>query len=452
MDIMSDTPKRNRVPTSQLIGESPKSDPLAHSQTAGSEKAQNDAWVKSVVPYSIATGPVGTLIQLLILNLHGTVIDVGLAVTLFSAVSVPAAVFWGFATDRFHRRKPIIIASYLATAAVLFLFLFAGTVYYVSFLYALFSFVTSAVTTPLNLLVMENSPKQKWSSAFAWFSMVTSIGQTGGLILGTAWSSFLLLSYLVIPLATLSLASAGLSVTMLKEPSLVFERQMMALNRHSFFERLRVIPYVFLRIPKLSDFKRVFRSLKYDLTRNVPVLYFSIFMFYIGSGLFNTSIVPALSANGIPNLPIFFVTTTVFVVQIIAFRYAGPYAEKKSLTGASIYGLAVRSAGYVLLGVSMYFVPGLWYIVPALILYPLAAGFAYSIYYTASNTMVFNTLGDRHSGSSLGVYSALVGIATMTGSLISGFTSFYLGFGVTFILAGMCLAGSIWLTSLLRES
>lgn len=59
--------------------------------------------------------------------------------------------------------------------------------------------------------------------------------------------------------------------------------------------------------------------------------------------------------------------------------------------------------------------------------------------------------GDRHSGSSLGVYTAIVGVATMAGSLISGFTSFYLGFSVTFILAGICLAGSIWLMSLLRE-
>jgi TM2 domain-containing membrane protein YozV len=66
--------------------------------------------------------------------------------------------------------------------------------------------------------------------------------------------------------------------------------------------------------------------------------------------------------------------------------------------------------------------------------------------------MVFNTVaGHRGNGYSLGVYSALVGIATMVGSLISGLASFYLGFGVTFLLAGASLTVSIWLVSLLNS-
>lgn len=140
------------------------------------------------------------------------------------------------------------------------------------------------------------------------------------------------------------------------------------------------------------------------------------------------------------------------LVQITSFRYAGPYAEKKSLTGATIYGLTLRSIDYAVLGVLICIISGIWYVIPVLIFYSLVGGFAFSIYHTASNTMVFNTLRDRSHGSSLGVYSALVGIATMVGSLISSFASFYLGFGATLILAGICLAGSIWLVLLMRET
>jgi len=438
------------LPTNANSEES-KNNLAASAPTESSKSSKNAGWVRSVIPFSIATGPVSTLVVLLVLSLHGTVIDVGFAVTLFNAVSIPAAIFWGFATDRFHRRKVIIVASYLATAAIILLFLFAGTLYYVTLLYALFSFVTTAVTTPLNLLVMETNPKQKWSSAFAWFSMLSSIGQTAGLILSTVWASFLLLSYLVIPLAVLSVASAVLSVLMIKEPSFVFERQIIIHNRHSFYDRLQRIPIIFFRIPRLSDFKRVFRALKYDLTWNVPILYFSIFMFWVAAGLFNTSIIPSLASNKISNLAIFFIVTIVNIIQIFSFEYAGSYAEKTSLIGASIFGLTIRSIGYALLGVSFYFVSGIWYAIPALIFYSLASGFAFSIYYTAANTMVFNTLGGNSQGSSLGVYSALVGIATMVGSLISGFSSFYLSFGITFVVAGACLAFSIWLVYLLRE-
>jgi len=431
--------------------ESPRIDPQPRDQPMDSKKVRHVAWFNAVLPINIALGPVGTLIQLYILNLHGTVIDVGLAITLCNAVSIPAAIVWGFVTDRFHKRRPIIIASYLVTAGILISFIFAKAVYGVSFLYALLSFATAASATPLNLLIMETEPKQKWATAFASFSMISSIGQTVGLLLSMAWSFFLPLDYLVVPLAILSVLSAGLSVLMIKEPSIIFERQIITMNKPSFFQRLQTVPYLFLRIPRLNDFRRVFRTLKYDLTRQISLLYFSIFAFYLASGIFNTSIVPSLQANHVSSLLIFLVSTVGMLVQIISFRYAGPYSEKKSPVNAAIWSLALRAAGYGLLGASVYLLPGIWFLAPVLILYPLAAGLAFSIYYTASTMMVFNTLADRNQGSSLGVFSALVGIATMAGSLISGFTSFYLGFYTTFIIAAICLIFSAWLTSTLTH-
>jgi MFS family permease len=92
------------------------------------------------------------------------------------------------------------------------------------------------------------------------------------------------------------------------------------------------------------------------------------------------------------------------------------------------------------------------FLAPVLIFYPLAAGIAYSVYYTASNTMVFNTLHGGRQGSSLGVYSALVGVATLLGSLVSGFASFFLGFATTFVIAAACLGCSAWLASLLQHN
>jgi len=397
-------------------------------------------------------GPVGTLIQLLILNFQGTVIDVALAITLFNAVSVPAALFWGFVTDRFHLRKRIIVVSYLATAGILVSFFFVNTGYLVSLLYAVFSFVSSASTTPLNLLVMETERKKKWATAFARFSMVTSVGQTVGLLLSVVWGLFFSLNYIVFPLAVLSLVSAALSVLMIKEPSMIFERQAIALNKPSFFHRLLAVPFFFLRVPRLNDFKRIFRDIKYELTRQVPILYFSIFMFYFASGVFNTSLVPSMRANNMSSFLIFLVTTVAMLVQILSFRYAGPYIEKKSPVKAAVGGLVLRSLGYAFLGVSLYIISGVWFLAPVLFFYPVAAGIAYSVYYTASNTMVFNALGKSRQGSSLGVYSALVGIANMAGSLISGFTSFFLGFAATFIIAAACLGLSAWFASLLRHT
>ncbi len=426
---------------------SPEADSHVQNSPAVAAKANRVAWINSVLPISIALGPVSTLIQLFILNMHGTVIEVGLAITLYNTVSIPAAMFWGFAADRARKRRPIIIVSYVATAVVFVLFFVARTFYSISLLYALFSFATTASTTPLNLLIMETERKQKWASAFARLSMVVSIGNTVGLVLCLAWSLVFSLIYIVLVLAILSLISAGLSVLMINEPNVIFERRIIALNKPSFFQRLQAIPYLFLRIPRLNDFRREFRALKYELTRQVPLLYLSIFAFYLGSGIFNTSIVPSLQANHASDLLIFLATTISMVVQVVSFRFAGPYTEKKSPVKATVASLILRSTCYGLLGVSVYLVAGIWFLAPVLIFYPLAAGLAYSIYYTASNTMVFNALGQTNQGSSLGVYSALVAIATMVGSLVSGFSSFYLGFYTTFITAAACLAVSAWLIS-----
>jgi MFS family permease len=409
-------------------------------------------WISAVLPFNMALGPVSTLVQLLILNLNGTVVEVGLAITLFNAVSIPAALFWGLVVDRFHRRKLLVLSSFLVTPLLLLLFLFARTTYWVSLLYALFSIAITASTTPLNMLVMETEAKPKWASAFAAFSMISSIGQTLGLLLGIVWSFYVPIEYLVIPLAVFSLVSTGLAAFLIKEPPMVFERQMLVMNNHSFFYRLYHSPYLFLKAPSSHDFKRIFRKMPYGLLRHTTLLYFAIFGFFLSSGIFNTSLVPLLDANGLSGILIFSVMMLGMIVQIVSFHYAGSYTEHKSPVKSAIGGLMLRALALGLLGVFAYLVTGFWLIIPALILYPLAAGIAYSIYYTASNTMVFNSLSPRRNGSSLGVYSALAGFATMAGSFSSGFLCFYLGFYVAFIISAACLVVSAWLLSLTQNS
>jgi MFS family permease len=397
-------------------------------------------WFYSQLPVDIATGPVGTLIQLYILQLHGTVIDVGLAITLFNAVSIPSAVLWGYVTDRFQSRKTVIVLSSVAVSANLVLLPLANSISGAALIYALFSLLSSASATPVNLLIMETQRKSRWASAFARFSMVSSIGTTLGLLLGIAWSNYLPISLLVLPLSALSLASAFLSFVMIRPPSVSFEREFIVLQRRSLHQRLLALPLIFLRLPSIVDFKSVFKGLKNALTRQLPLLYLSIFVFYIASGLFNTSFVPSLRAAGLSASEVFLVSMLAMVAQTASFYFAGPYVERRDLRKSAVAGLVLRSACYATIGLLAYFAAGLSYLGGTLVLYPLAGGLAFAIYYTSSNTMIFNTLGVKSQGSRLGVYSALVGVATMMGSFFSGYVSYYFGFLTTFVLAAACLA------------
>jgi MFS family permease len=407
---------------------------------AAAKDGQGTRWFYSLIPVDIATGPVATLIQLYILDLHGTVIDVGLAITLFNAVSIPAAIIWGYVTDRFQSRRTIIVLSSVAISGNLILLPLANSISGAALVFALFSLVSSAAATPTNLLIMETQRKSRWASMFARFSMISSVGTTFGLVLGAAWSVFLPVSLLVLPLSALSLASALLSFVMIREPPISFEREFIVLQKRSLQQRLLALPLVFLRTPNLVDFKGVFKGLRSALTRQLPLLYLSIFVFYLASGLFNTSFVPSLQAAGLTASEVFLASMMAMVVQTASFYFAGPYVERRDLRKSAIAGLILRSGCYAVIGVLAWLASGLSYLAGVLVLYPLAGGLAFAIYYTSSNTMIFNTLGVKNQGSRLGVYSALVGVATMLGSFISGYFSFYFGFLATFVLAAVLLA------------
>jgi MFS family permease len=399
----------------------------------------------------MATGPVGTFAQLYILQLHGSVIDIGVAATLFAAASIPAAIFWGFVTDRIHTRKGLVIWSYVLIAGTLFSFFFVRTIYGIIVLYSVFSFLSTAFATPLNLLIMESQPKASWASAFAQFSMVSSVGVTLGLLLSVGWVDFFPLQFLVISLGILSLISAALSVQMIKEPAAVFERSMIVMVRHSFYNLILALPLLFLKIPKLMDFRRIFRGMRFGLTREPALIYTSIGAFYFASGLFNTSIVPSLSSASITNSQVFLVFLVGMIVQVLAFNYLGRRIQGSGIRRTAVQGLVMRAVSYGGFAVSVFYLVGIPYLLLALVLYSLGAGIAYAYYYAASNVMVFNTLGRSNQGAALGVYSAVVGLTTMIGSFISGFISFYVGYYATFIAAALWLALGASLTSVIGE-
>lgn len=409
-------------------------------------------WIYSTLPINIALGPVGTFVQLYILELHGTVIDIGLATTLFNAVTIPAAIIWGYATDRFTRRKPIIVLSYLAVAATLILFVSVRTVYGVDVLYAVFSLLSSAAATPLNLLIMETQPKSRWTATFARLSMMSSVGVTVGLLLGVAWGDFLPFNLLVVPLTALSVLSAAMSAVMIKEPSFAFERNMILMVSRSFFQRLLALPLLFLKLPTAMDFRRLLKGSKFYLTREPALLYASIAAFYFASGIFNTSLVPSLYRANVTKSEVFLVSVIAMTLQTVSFSYYGQRLNQQNLKENAFGGLVLRSVGYAAIGVSAFFLTGLPYLAYTMVFYTLAAGLAYAVYYAASNVMVFNMLGRGGQGSALGVYSALVGFASMLGSFVSGFISFFTGFYLTFLVAAVFMGTAAALTYLLSPS
>ena len=400
----------------------------------------------------MATGPLGAMVQLYLLYLEGQVLGTiysGLASAVYNGISIPAALFWGVTIDRLHKRRSLIALSYTLTALALVSFYFDRTAEGTIATYSVISFVSFASATPLNLLIMETEKKGKWAGAFANLSMVSSVGNVAGLVLSTVWTDILggpelaAIRALFLLMSALSVTSAGLSLIMIKEPAFVFERETIVRRRPSFFSRLLANPVFFLVIPSVSDFRRAFRGLRSSLTQQVPLFYISTIFFYVSSGLFNTSFVPAMHLFSMPDQQVLGVILAGMVVQTLAFRVAGSFVGRRSLISTSIQGLLIRGWSYFGVGVAALFLSGPSFVIPALILYPLAGGIAFAVYYTSANTMMFSTVQSKSAGAALGVYSAVVGIAAMGGSLVSGFISVGVGYSTTFILSGILLFAAV---------
>ena len=405
-------------------------------------------WLYSVFPISVATGPLGTVVSLYLLHLNGNTwgpIYVGLASAIFNGIGIPAALIWGLTIDRLHKRKGLIVLGYAATAAALVSFYFVRSTGGTIAIYALISFVSFASATPLNLLIMETEQKGRWAGAFARLSMISSVGNVAGLLLSTLWTDFLPeeLVLLFIPMGALSVISAGLSVWTIDEPAFVFERETVALRRPSFFSRLLANPIFFIVIPSGSDFRRAFRGLRSSLTRQVPLFYISTVLFYLSSGLFNTSFVPAMYFFSMPDQQVFAVILAGMVVQTLAFQRAGSFVGSRSLINTSVIGLTLRGWSYLGIGAAALFLSESLFIVPALLFYPIAGGIAFAVYYTSANTMMFSTVQGKSAGAALGVYSAIVGISAMGGSLVSGFVSVGVGYSATFVASGILLFAAV---------
>ncbi len=411
---------------------------------AAEPKSKRVSWLYSVFPISVATGPLGTMVQLYLIYLNGQALGTiygGLATAIFNGISIPAALFWGFATDRLHKRKALIALSYALMSIALVSFFFDRTTTGTISRYSVISFVSVASATPLNLLIMETEQKSKWASAFAKLSMVSSVGNVGGLLLSTVWTNFFpnSLILLFVPMGALAVAASVMSLIMISEPAFILERETVAMRRPSFFSRLLANPVFFIVIPSASDFRRAFRGLRSSLTNQVPLFYISTILFYFSSGLFNTSFVPAMHFFSMPDQEVFAVILVGMVVQTLAFQAAGKFVSSRSLVTASAQGLLLRGWSYLGIGVAALFLSGPLFLAPTLALYPLAGGVAFAVYYTAANTMMFTTIRSKSAGVALGVYSAVVGIAAMGGSFLSGFISVYSGYFTTFILAGILL-------------
>ncbi|BCU70906.1 MFS transporter [Stygiolobus caldivivus] len=414
-------------------------------------KYKDTRWMWLVLPFNASTGSLSTLITLQILTLGGNALDVSFALSLSNAVLIPSSLFWGFMADRMDRKKQILI-SMGGTSASLLLMPLANSIPLLAINYSLITFMSTASTTPFNLLVMESAEKKHWGQLFSRFSFLSSMGMLTSLILSTILVVFLKIYEIEEILGIIALATLIAGIKLIPRPILTFERVAILHHKESFLTRMRHLPMMFLHIPNPHSFKIFsWRRIKTKPTNYIPLLYLGIVTFYISSGIFNTVYPAGLYVKGLDKSGVLTVITVGMVFQIIGFKVSGLLLEKAEEKKIAYLSLLLRGLSYSVLGVFAQVFFGLPIFISGLIFYPLAAGIAYSLFYSSSTTLVFKIVGERSQGKGLGVYSTVVGVSLFLGSLLSGYFTHYIGYGVDFMIAGSLLVIDAILFKYLEE-
>jgi MFS family permease len=157
---------------------------------------------------------------------------VGIMMAIALSAGIPASFFWGYLCDKTRRYKRYVLLAFLASAALLYVFTFTTSLVLLITLYAVMSIFHAAHEAPKNILTAELYSHQDWDRNFAFYEGFTEIGTLIGLVLGFFASNYGLGSTNTLYLcAGLNFVGFVLSVFFMVDPSLVFERGLVSIEK-----------------------------------------------------------------------------------------------------------------------------------------------------------------------------------------------------------------------------
>jgi MFS family permease len=397
------------------------------------------AWFYSSFVGSIVTGPLSVFLAIYVLKQGYSVIYYSIIVSQGSLATIIGSIVWGVLMDRGYRRGLFLAVSYGGVLLSVVTMYLSSNIFLVGSAYAALNFFGSAAAPAANLLVMQSWKRAEWSDAYGYYLFLGSMGGVAGLVLGSAWTVFLPLHSLLVPLIMCGGVATVFASTALRVELVPLERRAMLLDKSSFLHRFILNPSFYIHPPRAEDFTRFTKMLRNAFTRPTPILYLSLLVFNLGSGIFNTAFNPSLYLRRSSESLVFAVNIFAMLIQGFTMRRSGQLIPEGSETRVAQRGLAYRAAGYLATALSVNYLSSAPLAVAAALSFSLAGGYAYSLVYVSLTVLVFRSLPPTRQGSLLGTVSALSGIGAFTGSLLSGALAQRLGYPWTDTVAALLM-------------
>jgi MFS family permease len=362
--------------------------------------------------------------------LGGPLVALGVMTSIAIFCSIPASFLWGYLCDATRHYKVFILLSFLSSAVILFLMTlpFAQNILLFVVLYVVMQMLHVAHESPKNVLIAEHYSRDDWEKSYGFYEGLTEIGFIVGLAIGLiAFASSLSLSvlstYTLYLCSGLSVAAFVLSIVLIADPLMIFERRLVGIERR--------IDYTYRGVEsssRLMDGLRWDGSLKEDSFLGFAL---AIVMFSLASSLFFTP------------LPIYLKGLFGGQQSMVYFAYilnsVGATAGYFLIRGrARTMDIRKQMPRFVLLRSLLIFafVGVIEFAFSPTILTGILLifiGFAYAMYYIMMLSLSMELIPEGKTG----FFDGLVGLGAAVGSFLGPFLATHLNYLPTFLVAAV---------------
>lgn len=374
--------------------------------------------------HEMAFGLLSVFIPLfVVLQLHAPLVVLGVMVSLALFCGIPASFFWGWVCDRTRRYKIYILLSFISGAVILFAFTLTTSVLVFVVLYVIMQMLHVAHESPKNVLISEHFSRDEWEKSYAGYEGLTEVGWFIGLALGLVATVYGISStYTLYLCAGLNFTAFVLSIFLVADPLMIFERRLVGIERR--------IDFTYRGVENASQWMDGDSSGGIIKQESFLIFGLALMCFMLASSILFTP------------LPIFFEVqlnfskTMVFLVYML--NSAGSMLGYYTASRSSVYSNAKTNmrrivffrAALVFLLVAvgeLAFAPAIF---SGLIL--ISLGFAYAVYYILTLALSMELLPPGHNA----IFDVLVGLGAASGSFLGPYLAQTIGYFTTFAIAG----------------
>jgi MFS family permease len=357
---------------------------------------------------------------------------IGLFAAIALFLAIPASFLWGYLCDKTRHYKFFILLSFSSSAVILYFFTYTQNLVLLIVLYGVMSMLHMAHEAPKNVLIAELYSHQEWDRSFAFYEGITEFGWLIGLLLGflTKIFGFDSVSTLFV-CSGLNLVGFVLSLLLVKDPSLVFERSLVNIERTVDFASRGVFV-----ASRLLDGASLTEKLKRE---NVNAFCFGLVLFSLATSILFTPLPVFINQvvrdASLPSGLVFAVYVLSSSGAIAGYLLAGRNSERsegaKSLRRVALFrglfafmfiGSLILSAAFSLVLVSSLLV---------------LMGFLFAVFMVYTLSLSMELIPAKKSG----LFNVLIGVGGAFGSFIGPFIAqtfgVFFGFFWVFVTAGI---------------